>query len=407
MDINIPLDIADFFVAGINYKKAEAGIRGDFSIDNERYATALNDVAKFNVNGLFILSTCNRTEIYGFAENADQLIGLLCSQTIGSSELFHQLAYVKSGEHAIEHLFNVGSGLDSQLLGDYEIVGQLKQAIKFSKERGGINCFLERLTNSVLQCSKTIKTETTLSNGTVSASFTAVQYIKNHVGYKTDKKILVLGIGKIGRNTCKNLVDYLGATDVTLINRSVEKALHLAAELNLKYASIDELDSYIKLCDIIMVATDANEPIIRTTQLENVTDKLIIDLSIPHNVEASAQHFAHIKLINVDELSKQKDNTLLRRETEVPKAKVIIVKHIAEFMEWHQARRNAPVLNAIKIKLNEIHTLQQLNNAPSYSSTADGCIQKVINNVAGKMRDRNQNGCLYIDAINEFIAISA
>ena len=407
MDINIPLDIANFFVAGINYKKADAGIRGCFSIDSDRYATALNNAGTFGVKGLFILSTCNRTEIYGFAENADKLIGLLCSQTIGSSGLFHQLAYVKSGHKAVEHLFNVGSGLDSQLLGDYEIVGQLKQAIKFSKDRGGINCFLERLTNGVLQCSKTIKTETTLSNGTVSASFTAVQYIKNHVGYKTDKKILVVGIGKIGRNTCKNLVDYLGANDVTLINRSIEKAAHLAAELNLKYAAIDELDNYIKCSDIILVATDANEPIIHTAQLEHVGDKLIIDLSIPHNVEASAQYLAHIKLINVDELSKQKDNTLQKRETEVPKAKAIITKHIAEFMEWHQARRNAPVLNAIKNKLNEIYTIQQLSNAPSYSTTPNGCIQKVINNVAGKMRVKNQNGCLYIDAINEFIAISA
>ncbi|MGZ3755007.1 MAG: glutamyl-tRNA reductase [Mucilaginibacter sp.] len=407
MDINIPFDIASFFVAGINYKKADAGIRGCFSIDNDKYNLALNNSRSFGINSLFILSTCNRTEIYGFAENADQLIGLLCSQTIGCSDLFHQLGYVKKGGNAVEHLFNVGSGLDSQLLGDYEIVGQLKQAIKFSKDRGGINCFLERLTNNVLQCSKTIKTETTLSNGTVSASFTAVQYIKNHIGYKTDKKILVIGIGKIGRNTCKNLVDYLGATDVTLINRSVGKAAELAAELNLKYAVADELDEYVASSDIILVATNANEPVIRTVQLKNAGNKLIIDLSVPHNVEASAQHFAHIKLINVDELSKQKDNTLLKRETEVPKAKAIIVRHIAEFMEWHQARRNAPVLSAIKNKLTEIYTIQQLNNAPSDRTTANSCIQKVINNVAGKMRSEKQNGCLYINAINEFIAISA
>ena len=407
MEVNIPLDPDKFFVAGISYKKADAGIRSKFSINDERYAAALNSAVKFNVNGLFILSTCNRTEIYGFAENAEQLIALLCSQTTGSAKLFSQLAYVKSGYNAIDHLFKVGSGLDSQLLGDYEIVGQLKQAVKFSKHLGGMNCFLERLTNNVLQCSKAIKANTKLSDGSISASFTAAQYIKNHIGYKTDKKILVIGIGKIGRNTCKNLVDYLGVNDITLINRSVEKAAGLAAELNLKYAAIDELDYCIASADIILVATSANQPIIRTAQLKNAGSKLIIDLSIPHNVEASAQQLHHIKLINVDELSKQADNTLQKRVTEVPKAKAITATYISGFIEWQTARRNAPILKSIKNKLNEIYRVRHTDVILSNNVDSKICIQKVINNVAGKMRQQNQNGCLYIDAINEFIAISA
>src|SRR4029453_13184198 len=111
---------------------------------------------------IFILSTCNRTEIYGFAHCSHQLIELLCSTTTGDAQTFKQAAYIKNGMDAIEHVFQVGAGLDSQILGDYEIVGQLKTAVKFSKEQGFVGAFTERLINCVLQSSKIIKNNTVL-----------------------------------------------------------------------------------------------------------------------------------------------------------------------------------------------------------------------------------------------------
>ncbi|MDB5016832.1 MAG: hemA 3 [Mucilaginibacter sp.] len=178
MHTNQSINISNLFIAGINYKKTDAATRGLFAINSDQYGNILKLAPSCNIDSLFILSTCNRTEIYGFAERPAQLINLLCTQTKGDSQTFTSLAYIKQGNNAIEHLFNVGAGLDSQLLGDYEIIGQLKQAVKFSKEQNFINCFLERLFNNVLQASKTIKNETQLSGGTVSVSFAAIQYIK-------------------------------------------------------------------------------------------------------------------------------------------------------------------------------------------------------------------------------------
>src|SRR5450432_4021979 len=223
-------DISRFFIAGINYKKTDAAIRGQFAVSHDQYEKILALAPAHGLSELFILSTCNRTEIVGFAEDAAQLIALLCTQTAGTMETFWELAYCKNGQGALEHLFGVAAGLDSQILGDYEIVGQLKQAVKFARERGFIGSFLERLVNCVLQSSKVIKNKTALSGGTVSVSFAAVQYIKENVEIAAGKKILLIGTGKIGRNTCKNLVDYLGTTNITLINRSEEKAAELAAE---------------------------------------------------------------------------------------------------------------------------------------------------------------------------------
>jgi glutamyl-tRNA reductase len=408
MSRNPNAELSNFFVAGINYKKTDTGIRGSFAIGPEQYGNMLQEASRYEVRDLFVLSTCNRSEIYGIADHPQQLINLFCAQTQGSEELFSQLAYQKTGHRALEHLFDVGAGLDSQILGDYEIVGQLRQAMKFAKEKGFIHTFLERTLNQVLQSSKEIKNQTALSDGTVSVSFAAVQYIRENISSLADKKILLLGTGKIGTTTCKNLVDYIGPSQITLMNRSPEKAEHLAALFQLRTAAIEKLRKEIQLADIILVATNSLEPIIRHKDLENISGhKFIIDLSIPCNVEKPVAELSHVTLIDVDGLSKLKDETLLRRAAEIPKARKIIQSHLIELLDWHEMRRNVPLLKQVKIKLQEIHGSplfeQSIEERPA-SLNRDQKIQRVLNGMASKMRRENQRGCFYIEAINEFIA---
>ena len=404
-------DISKFYAIGINYKKSNATTRGLFAISPEQYATALEIAPAHGLNELFILSTCNRTEVYGFADNAQQLINLLCSQTKGDAATFNELAYIKHGKQAIQHLFDVSAGLDSQILGDYEIVGQIKAAVKFSKQYGFIGTFLERLFNAVLQSSKAIKNETAISGGTISVSFAAVQYIREKVLDVAGKKIMLLGTGKIGRNTCKNLVDYLATKNITLVNRTEEKAVELAVELGLQHAPVDELAEQIESSDIILVATNASAPTILRSHLEGKGEKLIIDLSVPYNVEDAAQVLPNVHLVNIDELSKINDETLAKRKAEVPKAKSIITRHMAEFADWLMMRKHAPILKAVKIKLKEIHTSPLFSNCTTTTNFAgndpDEKIQRVINGMASKIRLQNQGGCNYIEAINEFIASEA
>lgn len=407
---NQPNSLSNFFIAGINYKKTEAEIRGQFAINNDQYAKILTIAPSFKLSEFFILSTCNRTEIYGFADDASQLIDILCTQTSGSKKTFTDLCYIKKGAEAIQHFFEVGAGLGSQILGDYEIIGQIKLAVKFAKERGFSGSFTERLVNSVIQSTKVVKNQTALSGGTVSVSFAAVQCIKRNVSEVSDKNILLLGIGKIGRNTCRNLVDYLNTKKITLINRTEEKAKELATELGLQYASANALPAYIRSADIILVATNSNEPTIAKSSLENHGKKLIIDLSVPYNVEKDAQSLPNITLVNVDELSKLKDETLQKRIGEIPKAKAIIAAHKTEFMEWSEMRKNAPFIKAVKQKLHDMHRcelyLSHANSAAALTPVIpinQQAIQKVIKNMAVKMRRQHQPGCSYIEAINDFI----
>jgi glutamyl-tRNA reductase len=283
------MDINQFYIAGINYKKTDASSRGQFAVSNTHYAALLQKAPSVNVSQLFVLSTCNRTEIYGVAANAETLIKLLCSETAGSIETFKELAYVKRGWDAVEHLFEVAAGLDSQILGDYEIVGQIKIAIKFAKENGFMGTFLERLISFVLQSSKSIKSNTALSGGTVSVSFAAIQFLRDHVQDVKNKKIVLLGTGKIGRNTCKNLVDYLETTDITLINRTAETADELAKEMGLQFAPFQNARALVQNADIVIVATSASDPIIMKNDLVNCGKKILIDLSIPNNIDPAAK----------------------------------------------------------------------------------------------------------------------
>ena len=334
---------------------------------------------------------------------------MLCNETIGGIELFKKTAYVKNGLDAIAHLYNVGCSMDSQILGDYEITGQLKKAIKVSRDHKFIGATFDRLLNSVLQSSKKIKTETLLSEGLISVSFAAVKYMKEKTKFTDKHNILVLGIGKMGRNTCKNLVDYFGTTNITVINRTEEKAFELAQKLNLRFAPISELPKEVAASDIIIIATDAAEPVLLKSHLENKGDKLLIDLSIPCNVEAGSGKLPNITLVNIDQLSAIKDESLKKRKAEIPKAKIIIEENLAEFLKWHEMLNQVRVLKVIKSKLELIKTQLLIAPEPAYnkrSAKKDQTIQRVINSIAPKIYAANNHGCSCIEAINNFMTTS-
>ena len=154
-----------FYVIGLSYKKADAKMRGEFSLDQNAKTNLLAQAKASGIESLVATSTCNRTEIYGFARHPFELIKLLCDNTQGTVEDFQTVAYIYKNSDAIQHMFKVGAGLDSQILGDFEIISQLKLSAKISKKHKLLNAYLERLINAVIQASKRIKTETEYLQG--------------------------------------------------------------------------------------------------------------------------------------------------------------------------------------------------------------------------------------------------
>ncbi len=404
-----PKDLQHFFVVGLSYKKSDSAVRSRFAISQEQYDWILEQAKARGIAELFVLSTCNRTEIYAIAPELDALITLICEATGQSEEEFKQFAYLYRAETAVQHLFQVAAGLDSQILGDYEIVGQIKIAIKYAKEKAAIGPFIERLFNQVLATSKLIKNQTALSSGSVSVSFAAIQYLKDRVPDVANKSVLLIGTGKIGRNTCKNLIDYLGCTNITLMNRTHEKAEQLAKELELSALPASFLAQAVAETDIIIVASNAAEAIIRPEHLKPGTQQWIIDLSIPNNVAPEVSEVDGKQLLNVDQLSRMKDETLLKRQAEVPKALAIIAQQSGEFYDWCKMRKQLAVLGQVKLKLEEIHVNPQWVYTTTFANTEEAAIriQKVLNTMAAKMRVKNQRGCHYLEAINDFMAFGA
>ncbi len=386
-----------FYAIGLSYKKADADIRGRFSLDEEGKQALLNQAKENDIESLVVTSTCNRTEIYGFAQHPFQLIQLLCDNTRGTVEEFQEVAYIYKNKDAIAHMFRVGSGLDSQILGDFEIISQLKSSARASKKHGLLNHFSERLVNAVIQASKRIKTETNISSGATSVSFASVQYIFNSVKDVSNKNILLFGTGKIGRNTCENLVKHTENEQITLINRTKNKAELIAGKFDLIVKDYANLQEEISKSDILIVATGAQRPTIDKHIIQSKKPLLILDLSIPKNVDSNVEELGNVTLVHLDHLSKITDKTLEERKKHIPLAEAIIEEVKLEFNQWLETRKFAPTIKALKHKLTNFATAeletQRKKNADFNEAQAElissNIIQKITNHFAHHLKDDN------------------
>ncbi|NRT13056.1 glutamyl-tRNA reductase [Flavobacterium sp. 14A] len=343
-----------FYSVGLSYKKADAEMRGKFSLDTLAKTRLLEQAKTEGIESLIVTSTCNRTEIYGFAEHPFQLIKLICENSNGSVEEFQKVGFVYKNQEAINHIFRVGTGLDSQILGDFEIISQIRSSFTQSKAMGLANNYMERLVNAVIQASKKIKNDTEISSGATSVSFAAVQYIIKNVEDIGNKNILLFGTGKIGRNTCENLVKHTKNEHITLINRTKDKAERLAGKLNLIVKDYSELHLELQKADVVVVATGAQNPTVDKAILNLKKPLLILDLSIPKNVHADVEDLKDVTLIHMDYLSQLTDETLENRKNHIPAAEAIIEEIKEEFNVWTKGRKFAPTIHALKEKLNAI-----------------------------------------------------
>jgi len=396
-----------FYALGLSYKKADATIRGKFSLDSKAQSDLLVQAKAEGIESLIVTSTCNRTEIYGFANHPYELIKLLCENSNGSVEEFREVAYIYKNQEAVNHMFRVGTGLDSQILGDFEIISQIKIAFNHSKLQGLVNTYLDRLVNSVIQASKKIKTDTEISSGATSVSFASVQYIIRNVEDIGNKNILLFGTGKIGRNTCENLVKHTKNGHITLINRTKNKAEILAGKLNVVVKDYANLQEEIQQADVLVVATGAKNPTIDKTLLNLKKPLLILDLSIPRNVNPDVEQVPGITLIHLDYLSQITDDTLERRKQHIPAAEAIIEDLKLEFNTWVNGRKYAPTIHALKAKLNDLVAselaFQRKKTVNFHEEQADlissRIIQKITNHFATHLKDENTS----VDESIEFI----
>ena len=387
---------ASFFnVIGISYKNANTSVRGMFSLNLDQSKLLIQESLNEGIDNLIVNSTCNRVEIYSSSLDVNLLIKLLCKYSRGTTRDFKKYGYTIEGAEAINHIFKVGTGLDSQILGDFEIITQLNNSFLRSKKLQAINPSFERLFNMVKHASKRIKNETKISSGATSVSYAAVRYILDNIKDLKSKKILLFGTGKIGRNTCENLVKHTSNKHITLINRSEEKARLIAGKFEVLAKNISDLNDQISKTDILIVATSSNKPTVLKEMVSKSKSLTILDLSVPKNVEDELNSFKNIDLLDLDYLSTLTNKTLENRKKFIPNAEKIIKEITEDYYLWVETRKFAPTVNALKIKLkkiqeNKINTLKKKTSSfddTNVKEVSEHLIQKITNQVANHLRD--------------------
>ncbi len=400
-----------FFAIGLSYKTANIDLRGEFSLNDSMQHALFLDAKENNLQDLIIINTCNRTELYAWAKNAEVLVNLLCKHSGGKKNIFDKIGYCYKDEEGINHLFRVGTGLESQILGDFEIIGQIKQGFYRSKKMGLGQGYLERLTNAVIQSSKRIKTETKISSGATSVAYASVQYILKHVEDISRNNILLFGTGKIGTNTCENLVKHTKNDHITLINRTQARAEKIAGKFPVIVKPYGELTTSIHDADVLVVATGAQKPTITEDLIHKTKPLLILDLSIPRNVSSEVNNLNNIKVVHLDELSQITDATFEKRKKYIPKAETIIEEVKAEFLIWLKHRKYIPALNAFKKKIaiskkEEEEVTQYLNNCFGYQKKQQ-IAQKITGQIAAYLRENPQNAEETIELIEDVFQLTS
>ena len=377
-----------FISVGISHWKTPIDIRGNFSFSQEAVEAILEEAKELDIPSLFVVTTCNRAQFFAHTHNAFILKELFARHTKASLAEFEDYHFLLQDDEAVHQLFELCCGLDSMILGDLQIVSQVKEAAKYSNKKGMLDGYTHRLMQFMLQAYKDVRTDTVINEGPASVAHAAVLFMKERYKQLNAKKILLFGTGEIGETTVKNLQKY-PYKEMVLINRTRSKAEAIAEPLGIRVADIETLKKELEDCDIFIVATGAFEPTIRTEHFENINrEMLLLDLSVPRNIDKKVDSLEGIQLIDMDQLNNIQDETLATRRKSIPKARTIINLHKNEFYDWVTMRKLAPTIKALREKLHTYRTdeleQQKFRLSETELQKADKLAASVVNKIANQ-----------------------
>ncbi len=344
-----------FLVIGCNYQNTTVEVRERLAFNNEQIAQALDELgSRFGCEAV-ILSTCNRVELYlartdsDFAPRADVISEFLAEIHHLPAESLLPHLYEHTNAEAIRHLFRVTSSLDSMIIGEGQIAGQVKRAYELAQERDAVGPFLHMVFQVAHQVSKRVRTETGIARGHVSVSSAAVDYVRQVFDHFHDKIVLVIGAGKMGVLTLKHLQE-LKPKQIWVTNRSPEKAEEVARGCNGRAVAWKNLEDSLAQADIVLSTTGAPEPIMTRERYKKVLAKrsggtvVILDIAVPRDFDSEIHDGERTCLFNIDDLRRIKEQTLAERLEHVAPAQAIIDQEVRRFQKEWSRRRNGPII---------------------------------------------------------------
>lgn len=402
----------------LNFKNAPLDLREKFYLDNADKIVFHNLLKKnVGVEGLMLLSTCNRTEIYFEFENhigkenkfIHSIVKELANFRKFKDSISPHLMMVSGSYKVSKHLFRLVSGLESMIIGEFQIVEQLKDAYDFSYKHKMLGPILKRMFQKSLETGKFIRTNTKIGKGAVSVSYAAVEKIHKDLNI-SNPKFLCVGLGETSQLSIRHL-HQKGYPNLKITNRTNKKASEFASELGYSSVDFSSFKEELKKVDVAIFSTSSKNPLLSKNEVEKIMSErdnelLMIDLSVPRNIPDSCNKIGNVKLINVDDLKDVVNVNYKKRKAEVKKAEKFIDDFLSEFDDWTNSRQLRPSILSIKNQIKDVVVEETINNINSSSCDCNSNIvnsdefnaklnkiyEKFSDNLVRKIKEVSNNG---------------
>jgi glutamyl-tRNA reductase len=351
-------------VIGLNHKTANVDIREKLAFNGPRLEEGVFGLRKIpDVREVAVLSTCNRVEIFSCVNNtvaaADSIKNFLAAFHGITRTDFEKSLYVHRDEEAVRHIFRVSSSLDSMVIGEPQILGQIKDAFDFALSKKTTGVLLNKLMKKAISTAKRVRTETRIAENAVSISFAAVELAKKIFTNLSGRSFMLLGAGEMAELAARHLVNN-GVQDVMVVNRTYERGCELASEFNGKPIRWEAFLHELVHADIIICSTGAPTYVLLKEQMLKVMKErkqrpvFIIDISVPRNIDPEINKIDNVYLYSVDDLQEVVDTNIHGRKVEAGKAEEIINQEVEKFIRWMSSLESVPTIVALRQKAEEI-----------------------------------------------------
>jgi glutamyl-tRNA reductase len=416
-----------FFVVGLNHKIADVDVREKLAFQGDRLEEGLMRFRELpGIDEAMIISTCNRVELYANIQDPGQATEsvkafLAKFHNINRGALDNSL-YIYDDMQAVRHVFRVATSLDSMVLGEPQILGQLKDAFELALSKKTTGILLNKLMKKAISVAKRVRTETKIAENAVSISFAAVELAKKIFTELSTKVFMLLGAGEMAELAAKHLIGN-GVKEVLVSNRTYDRACDLAQEFNGRPVKFDEFIHEMVRTDIMICSTGAPHYILTKGQMQKVMKErkqrqvFIIDISVPRNIDPEINDLENVYLYNVDDLQGVVDSNMFERQKEAEKAEQIIAEELETFLKWQASLDSVPTIIALREKAEEIRKeeLDKLFNkiadlgqkekeAIEYMATA--IMNKLIHPPTAALKGDTENKEMLVAAIRRLYGIN-
>ncbi len=415
------------FVVGLNHKVADVEVREKLAFQGDKLGEGLIRFRELpGIEEAMIISTCNRVELYANIQDT-----LLSAESIKSflAEFHHinraaldNSLYIYDGVHAVRHVFRVASSLDSMVLGEPQILGQLKDSFEAALAKKTTGVLLNKLMKKAISVAKRVRTETKIAENAVSISFAAVELAKKIFTDLSTRVFMLLGAGEMAELAARHLIGN-GVKKVLVSNRTFDRACDLAREFNGVPVKFDEFIQELAGTDIVICSTGSPHYILTKGQMQKVMKErkqrpvFIIDISVPRNIDPAINDLENVYLYNVDDLQGVVDSNMFERQKEAEKAEKIIAEEVETFLKWQASLDSVPTIIALREKaddirreeleklFNKIHDLDE-KEKEAIEHLATSIMNKLIHPPTAALKGDTENKEMLVAAIRKLYGIN-